>query len=267
VKVVDTGTERMLAHAEDGVGWVVYNNPARHNAMTYEMQAAVPGILRQFADDPDVRVVVVRGAGDRAFVSGADIAEFAAKRTAIDARAAYDEVLSAAWAAWRGLDKPIIAMIRGFCIGGGLLTAMKADVRIAAAGSEFAVPAARLGLGLSLDSVAELVDIVGPAWAAEMSFSARRLSAAEAFHIGLVNRVVPDAELDHAVRALASTIAGNAPLTVRQLKVALREARRAPTERDVDAVERLVEACYRSNDYLEGQAAFAEKRSPRFRGT
>ena len=157
-------------------------------------------------------------------------------------------------------------MIHGYCLGGGLLTALKADIRIADDAAEFAVPAARLGLGFSYDHVAELAGLVGPATTAEMVFSARRVPAAEALRIGLVNRVVPSAELDHAVRALAATIGANAPLTIKAAKAALREVRRDPSARDLDAVAALVEACYRSDDYLEGQAAFAEKRPPRFRG-
>jgi enoyl-CoA hydratase/carnithine racemase len=267
VTTVDTGTEKMLARVEDGIGWLTYNNPARRNAMTFDMQAAVPRILDVFAADPGVRVVVVTGAGDKAFVSGADISEFSQKRTAAEARAAYDVVLGEAWAAWRDVPVPVIAMIRGFCIGGGLLTAMKADIRVAAEGSVFAVPAARLGLGLTYDSAAELAQLVGPAWAAELTFSARHVGAAEAQRIGLVNHVVAPDELEPKVRELAGTIAGNAPLTVRALKAALREARRDPGDRDLDAIAAMVDACYRSADYLEGQAAFAEKRAPRFRGS
>ena len=138
----------MLAHVEDGIGWMTYNNPARLNAMSYDMQIAVPRILDAFTADPDVHVIVVRGAGDRAFVSGADISEFSEKRTTVAARADYDDALAAAWGSWRTVDKPIIAMIRGYCIGGGLLTAMKADIRIASDDSQFGVPAAKLGLGL-----------------------------------------------------------------------------------------------------------------------
>jgi len=263
---VDTGTDKMLAHAEGGIGWMTYNNPARLNAMSYDMQLAVPRILGAFAADPDVHVLVVRGAGERAFVSGADISEFSEKRTTVAARADYDEALAVAWASWRTVDKPIIAMIRGYCIGGGLMTAMKTDIRIAAAGSEFAIPAAKLGLGYGYGGVEELIALVGPAWAAEILFSARRLSAEEALRIGLVNRVVAVDELEPAVRELAATIAANAPLTVKAAKAAIREAQRDPSARDLDAVERLVEACFRSADYLEGQAAFAEKRAPRFRG-
>jgi len=263
---IDTGTDKMLAHVEDGIGWMTYNNPARLNAMSYDMQIAVPRILGAFAADPEVHVIVVRGAGEKAFVSGADISEFSDKRTTVAARADYDEALARAWGSWRLIDTPIIAMIRGYCIGGGLLTAMKIDIRIAAEGSQFGVPAAKLGLGYAYGGVEELMSLVGPAWAAEILFSARRLDADEALRIGLVNRVVPVDELESNVRELAATIAGNAPLTVRACKAAIREARREPSARDLDAVERMVEACFRSEDYLEGQAAFAERRSPRLRG-
>ncbi len=265
-KPIKTGTEKMLAHVEGGIGWMTYNNPARLNAMSYDMQIAVPRILGAFAADPDVHVIVVRGAGERAFVSGADISEFSDKRTTVAARADYDEALAAAWGSWRTVDKPIIAMIRGYCIGGGLLTAMKADIRIAAEGSEFGVPAAKLGLGYAYGGVEELMGIVGPSWTSEILFSARRLSADEALRIGLVNRVVVIDDLEPSVRELAATIAANAPLTVQACKAAIREARKDPEARDLDAVERMVEACFRSDDYLEGQAAFAEKRAPRFRG-
>jgi enoyl-CoA hydratase/carnithine racemase len=266
MRTVDTGTEKMLAHVEDGIGWMTYNNPARHNAVSYDMQQAVPRILGAFAEDPEVHVIVVRGAGEKAFVSGADISEFSEKRTTVAARGDYDEAMTSAWAAWRTIDTPIIAMIRGYCMGFGLLTAMKTDIRIAADDSQFAIPAAKLGLGYGYGGVEELLALVGPAWTAEILFSARRVSAEEALRIGLVNRVVPVDELEAQVRELASTIAANAPLTVKACKVALREARREPSERDLEAVARLVEACFRSEDYREGQAAFAEKRAPRFRG-
>jgi enoyl-CoA hydratase len=263
---IDTGTEKMLARVEDGIGWMTYNNPERLNAMSVEMTLAVPRILAAFRDDPEVRVVVITGAGNRAFVSGADISEFGERRTSVDARAEYDTAMADAWRMWRELDKPILAMIRGYCIGGGLLTAMRADIRIATEGSQFAVPAARLGLGYAFGGVEELVALVGPSWAAEILFSARRLSADEALRIGLVNRVVPPDELEAQVRELARTIAANAPLTVLACKVAIREARRAPADRDRALVDEFVEACFRSEDYLEGQAAFSEKREPRFRG-
>jgi enoyl-CoA hydratase/carnithine racemase len=263
---VDTGTERMLARIEGGIGWMTYNNPARLNAMSMDMQQAVPRILGAFAESPDVRVIVVTGAGDRAFVSGADISEFGDKRTSVEARAEYDRVAAEAGRPWASVDKPIVAMIRGWCIGGGLLTALQTDLRIAAEGSQFGVPAAKLGLGYGYGGVEKLFTLVGPAWTAEILFSARRLADHEALRIGLVNRDVPAAELEDQVRELAGMMAANAPLTIKACKAALRELQRDPARRDVQSVNRLVEACFRSEDYREGQQAFLEKRPPRFQG-
>jgi enoyl-CoA hydratase len=263
---MDTGTDKMLARVVDGVGLMVYNNPARRNAQSMEMLQAVPRILGSFQDDPEVAVVVVTGAGDKAFVSGADISEFGERRTTPEARAEYDRAQQEAHQAWDKVEKPIIAMIRGYCMGGGLLTALRADIRMAAEGSQFAVPAARLGLGYGFAGVEQLMAVVGAAWTAEILYSARRLSAEEALRIGLVNRVVPPDRLETEVTELASSIAANAPLTVRACKAAIREALRPPGERDLKRVRDLVEACFRSEDYAEGQRAFLEHRAPRFVG-
>jgi enoyl-CoA hydratase len=263
---VNTGSDKLLARVEDGVGWITFNNPARHNALTLDMQRAIPPTLDAFAADPRVRVIVVSGAGERAFVSGADISEFGEHRTSAGAREEFDSVSRRAWQAWERTAVPIVAMIRGYCIGGGLLTAISADIRIAAQGSSFGVPAARLGLGYPVDALEPLVALVGPAWAAELLFTARRLSADEAHRIGLVNRVVAGEELAGVVEELASSIAANAPLTVRAAKAALAALRHPPAERDLAGLRELADACFRSEDYLEGQRAFLEKRRPRFQG-
>ena len=262
----DTGTGMLLVDAAGGVATLTFNHPGRHNALSVEMRDAIPGALLALDEDPDVRVVVVRGAGERAFMSGADISEFGERRTSVDARADYDRGAAAAGRAWGSFGKPLIAMIHGYCIGGGLLTALAADIRIAADDAQFAVPAARLGLGYGMRGVETLVEAVGLSWAAEILFSARRLSAAEALQAGLVNRVVPAGDLEAEIMALAQSIAANAPLTVAACKAALREARRPPAERDRELVAALVEACFRSEDYREGQRAFAERRTPGFRG-
>ena len=259
-------TEKMLARVEEGIGWMTYNNPARHNAMSLEMQQSVPIILEAFQNDPEVRVVVVHGAGGKAFVSGADISEFGEKRTSVEAREIYDAAAAASGRAWAGVDKPIIAMIDGFCIGGGMLTALSTDLRICSEPSQFGVPAARLGLGYGAAGVERLNAVVGPAWTAEILYSARRLSSAEALQIGLVNRVVPKEDLEQVVRDLAAQIAANAPLTVKAAKVTLRELQKDAARRDTARVEALIEACFRSEDYREGQQAFLEKRQPTFRG-
>ena len=263
---IETGTDRMLARIEGGIGWMTYNNPARLNAMSMDMNAAVPRILDAFQASDDVRVVVVTGAGGKAFVSGADISEFGEKRTSVDARAEYDRVAAEAGKAWTRVDKPIIAMIRGYCIGGGMLTAMQADIRIASEGSQFGVPAARLGLGYGYGGVERLVQLVGTAWTSEILFSARRLADHEALRIGLVNRIVPGDLLESAVAELASTMAANAPLTIRACKAAIRETMKDAGRRNLDHVNELTEDCFRSDDYREGQAAFMEKRPPQFQG-
>jgi enoyl-CoA hydratase/carnithine racemase len=262
----DTGTDQLLVEVRDGVGRVTFNNPEKHNALSLAIRRALPETIAALEGDPAVRVVVMTGAGTKAFMSGADISEFGAQRTTPDARAEFDRSQAAVAGAWHALGKPIIAMIRGYCLGGGLLTALQADIRIASPDARFAVPAARLGLGYGMGGVQALTEVVGPAAAAEILFSARRFSAEEALANGLVNRVVETDQLEAAVMALAQTIANNAPLTVAACKAALRELRRAPEHRDLSKVAEMVEACFRSEDYLEGQAAFAEKREPKFRG-
>jgi enoyl-CoA hydratase len=265
-RTYDTGTDQVLAESIGGVATLTFNNPDKHNALSRAMQAGIPQALEAVSDDTDVRVLVVRGAGDKAFMSGADISEFKEHRTEADDRAAFEALSSATGRAWLSFEKPIIAMIRGFCMGGGLLTALNADIRIASDDSQFGVPAARLGLGYAHSGVEALASVVGRPATAELLLSARRLSAEEALRIGLVNRVVPVDELDVTVDELARRIALNAPLTVRAIKASLLELRRPAADRDVDRVAALVDACFRSSDYLEGQAAFAERREPRFQG-
>ena len=262
----DTGTDQLLAEAAGAVAVVTFNNPGKHNALSSAMRAALPGLLEALQADSDIRVVVVTGAGDKAFASGADISEFADRRTSPEARAEYDRVSAALGRSWHALGKPLIAMIRGFCLGGGLFTALQADIRIVSDDSQFGVPAARLGVGPGFAGVTALMDLVGPAWTSEILLSARRFSAPEALQMGLVNRVVPAASLRDDVMSLAQGIAQNAPLTVLACKAAIREAGRAPDRRDMGRVEAMIEACFRSDDYREGQRAFAERRPPAFTG-
>ena len=259
-------TDRMIAEISEGIGWVIYNNPKRLNAVSLEMTEALPVIYDTFEQRDDVRVVVVRGAGDRAFVSGADISEFEKSRSSEESRRIFDEKGKIAAARAEALTKPVIAMIRGYCIGGGLMAALKADIRIASDDAQFGIPAARLGLGYGYGGVTALVNLVGPAAANEILFSARRFSADEALRMGLVNRVVAASALESTVVELARTIAENAPLTVRAAKLAIRECTRDAADRDLAAVERLVEACFLSDDYVEGRRAFMEKRRPAFQG-
>jgi enoyl-CoA hydratase/carnithine racemase len=263
---IETGTDLLVAEVDGAIARLTFNDPARHNVLSVAMQEAIAPLVEAWERDDALRVIVMTGAGGRAFIAGADIAEFGTRRTAPEDRADYDRRTGEAWGCWRKVTKPVIATIDGYCIGGGLLMALQADIRICSEASTFAIPAARLGIGYSFGGVRALVRIVGPAVASEMLFSARRLSAAEAVTAGLVNRVVPGDQLRAAVDELAVQIAGNAPLTVRACKAAIRVAAEGSGHPDTAEVDALVEACFRSEDYLEGQAAFLAKRDPVFRG-
>jgi enoyl-CoA hydratase len=263
---VDSGTKRIVARREGAVGWIILNNPGRHNALSLAMYLAIERVVAAFDANPAVRVLVVTGAGERAFASGADISEFEDKRATAAQTAEYDTLTERASAALERLAKPTIAMIRGYCIGGGLDLALRTDLRIASREARFAVPAARLGLGYAFDDVKRLVDVVGPASAKEILYTGRQFDAEEALTMGLVHRVVLQAELAERVSALAETLAANAPLTVRAMKRSIAAAVMDPGNRDLAAVEALVATCFESADYAEGRRAFMEKRRPVFRG-
>jgi enoyl-CoA hydratase len=259
-------TSKMIAEKDGPVGRLIFNNPARHNAVSLEMWEGLTRILDAFEGDDAVRVIVVSGAGGRAFVSGADISEFKERRASEAAAAAYARVSEGARLRLQETPKPTIAMIRGYCIGGGVGTALACDLRIAAEGSKFGIPAAKLGLGYAYDGIKKLVDLVGPAYAREIFYTARQFTAEEALRMGLVNRVVPPEELDSCVKDYCDMIAVNAPLTVRAAKVAIGEALKDPSARDLALCKRLVDECFASGDYAEGRTAFMEKRRPVFNG-
>jgi len=257
-------TEKILADVDGGIGWLTFNNPARHNAMSMEMWAGLAEAMEGFQADADVRVVVMRGAGGRSFISGADISEFDQHRASSEQKAQYGSTNARGNRWLRQMDKPLIAMIQGYCIGGGLATALNADVRIATPESTFGIPAAKLGLGYEYPGLAALARLVGPSVARDIMFSARFLPAEEALRVGLINRIVPVNTLEAEVRAYAGLIAANAPMTIRAAKAALQEWERNPADRDLERVEALVNACFDSEDYREGRRAFAEKRKPEF---
>lgn len=259
-------TERMVATRDGAIGWIVFNNPARRNAVSIEMWEALAEIVDDYARDDAIRVIVARGAGGKAFVSGADISEFEQKRSTPESTEAYRRISERGESALRLVGKPTIAMIEGFCVGGGVSLALSCDLRIAARSARFSVPAARLGLGYELPGVRKLVQTVGPAFAKEIFYTARLFSADEALQMGLVNRMVPDEELQTHVVDYANMIAANAPLTVASVKTLVGEALKDIDERDEALCDRVVDQCFNSEDYIEGRRAFMEKREPAFRG-
>lgn len=259
-------TQRMLAHNEDGIGWMIFNHPARHNALSLEMWQGIGDILEAWSVDDAVRVVVMRGAGGKAFVSGADISEFEARRANARQRAEYDRLTGRAnhWLA--SFEKPMVALIEGYCVGGGLATALAADIRFATPDSRFGIPAAKLGLGYDYPGLAKLARLVGPSRARDILFTARLMDAQEAKSIGLINFIADRDDIEAQTIAYAETVAANAPMTVKAVKAALNTWENGAARDDIDRVKRLVDACFDSEDYKEGRRAFMDKRPPRFKG-
>ncbi len=251
---------------EDAIGWIVLDQPDRRNAISVEMWRAIPDAVKRVADADAVRVVVIRGQGDVAFAAGADISEFESSRTG-DRVSDYDDDSGRAIAALTSLRKPLIAMIHGFCIGGGCTVALTADLRYASDDARFAIPAARLGLGYAPSGIERLMAVVGPSSAKELFFTARRFSAHEALTMGLVNAVHTKTDLETHVRTTAGQIAANAPMTVGSVKLIVEELNKPSDRRDHAAMTASVDACFASDDYREGIRAFLDKRDPDFRGT
>jgi enoyl-CoA hydratase/carnithine racemase len=250
---------------DGSIARMLFDHPKRRNAITVDMWDAIPEIVQSLQEDSDIRVVIMRGAGSEAFVSGADISEFEKTRTG-NAGREYDALTARAFAALQSLEKPLIACIHGFCIGGGAAIALTADLRYAADDACFSVPPARLGLGYHTAGIRTLIRIVGYSETADLLFTGRRVSADEARHIGLVNEVFAKGSLDASVDELAQMIATNAPLTIRSAKISLQELAKLEAERDTARIRASIERCYQSDDFKEGVRAFLEKRKPEFRG-
>lgn len=261
---IESPTPLVQAGIEGALGWLVLNRPERRNALNAEMWAAIPPLMKALDKHPDVRTIAIRGAGTEAFAAGADISEFGAARNDSASAAAYERLNGEALAAIRASSKPVIAMVRGFCIGGGLAIALAADMRVADQSALFALPPARLGLAYPLDGLKDLVITIGATAAKDMLFTARRVGAEEALKLGLVNRIAADPEAE--VARLAAEIAEGAPFTHAHAKRAIDFLTGRPGHEDDAEVAWLGKRCFDSEDYAEGRAAFMEKRKPIFRG-
>jgi enoyl-CoA hydratase/carnithine racemase len=257
---------KILRRAADGVGVITFNNPDKRNAMSLEMWEGFGEALAALRDDDAVRVVVLRGAGGKAFVSGADISQFEQTRHNAAASEEYARRSAAQRALLASYPKPTIACIQGFCLGGGMQVAMLADIRIGSASSQFGIPAARLGIAYGFDGLRHLVSLVGPSWARLLMYTGMRIDAAEALRIGLIERMIPDDQLWGETMAIAQTISENAPLAIKAAKITIAEVLKDESKRDMEQIKAIGNACMDSADFREGRQAFMAKRKPQFQG-
>ena len=257
---------KILKAITEGVGVITFNNPAKRNAMSLDMWEGLGRALTELRDDENVRVVILVGAGDKAFVSGADISQFEKNRHNAAASEEYSRRSEAQRALLANFPKPTISCIRGFCLGGGMQVAMLTDIRIASENSQFGIPAAKLGIAYGYDGLRHLVSLVGPSWARLIMYTGMRIESKEALRIGLVDRVVADGELWNATMEIARTISENAPLAIQAAKITIAQVLKDPSARDMDAIKKIGMACMDSEDFREGRRAFMEKRKPQFKG-
>src|ERR1700753_1740712 len=257
---------KILQNITDGVGIITFNNPDKRNAMSIEMWDGLGAALIELRDDDEVRVVILTGAGDKAFMSGADISQFEKNRRNAQANEEYNRKSDAQRAVLADYPKPTISCIRGFCLGGGMQMAMLTDMRFAAEDSQFGIPAAKLGSAYGYEGLRNLVSLVGPSWARLIMYTGMRIPSAEALRIGLVDRVLPNGELLKATMEIARTISGNAPLAIKAAKITIAQVLKDPAARDMNSVKQIGLECMDSEDFREGRRAFMEKRKPQFKG-
>lgn len=260
-------TRKLLLEKDGAIGWIIFNQPEKRNAVSQEMWQLMPEYVNELAQDDAIRVVILRGAGEQAFVAGADISQFQERRRNMADEQEYSKISAQGQASLTQLAKPLLAMIHGYCIGGGVGIAITCDLRLAADDARFGIPAARLGLGYHYNGMEKLIKLIGPAYTKEIFFTARTdFSAQDAWRMGLVNQVVPKADLEAFTRDYALRMAHNAPLTLRSAKANVDQLLHPPEQRELARLDQMLTDCFNSQDYQEGVRAFAEKRRPQFQG-
>jgi enoyl-CoA hydratase/carnithine racemase len=252
-------------YSEDFLGWLVINNPHKKNALDYEMWFQIPEVVNLLNDDNNIRVIIIKGEGDN-FSSGADMSQFDDLRSGGNAALVYNRAIEKAYLSIKKAGKPVIAMIQGYCVGGGCGLALQADLRIAGTSAKFGIPAAKRGVGYNFQGVKDLIDIVGVSYARDILYTGKTYPADDALQMGLINHCVKDSELLEFTKEYGQTIAENAPLTIRAVKLAINEYLQSFEVRDIEKVNEAVQDCFRSRDYREGYQAFLEKRKPKFQG-
>jgi len=259
-------TDKILSEVRDGIGWIIYNNPERRNAVSLAMAEKVTKVISDHISNSDVRLVVIKGAGGKSFVAGQDISEFEDLRSTPEGIERYERITNGMYDGVRYCPKPVIAMIEGFCMGGGMALACACDIRICSDNSLFSIPAARLGIGYRPNFTRWVVEAVGVSATKEILFTARSYTAAEALKIGLVNCVTVQSELASHVQSYAKSIVENAPISILASKNIVNEVVKRPAEWDMKTMQEFIDTCSNSEDYAEGRRAFMEKRTPNFKG-
>ena len=259
-------SEKIISRSQNGIGWIIFNNVEKRNAVSLAMAKRAAEVVEEHEVNDDIRVIVVKGEGGRSFVSGADISEFEEIRSTPDGVKLYEDTTSQMYQGLRDSAKATIAMIQGYCMGGGVALACACDFRICSKDAVFAVPAARLGIAYGPNHTRWVVEAVGPSSAKEILMTARRYSAAEAFSLGLVNHLVEASEIEEFTVAYATAIADNAPLSISAAKEIVHQVSKIPGDRDQELCLEWLKRCTSSEDYKEGRRAFMEKRTPEFKG-
>jgi enoyl-CoA hydratase/carnithine racemase len=257
---------KLSVEKRGGVGWIVFDSPAKRNAINGAMWRGIAPAMARFDADPEVRCVAFRGSGREAFSAGADISEFDKIRAQTSSVSEYDGLLDQVLHAIQDSRKASVAMIHGFCMGGGLEVALACDLRYCGASAQFGIPAAKLGLAYNLEGHKRLLETVGHARAREIMFLGRRYGANEALAMGLIHEVLPDSELEAHVSGVTKALSENAPLAIANSKTIIEEYVKAQGAPDAAAMKRAMQRCIDSQDYKEGRRAFMEKRKPRFEG-